>query len=95
MAKVTAKLQVTIPKALAIQYGIEPGDDIVWQAAGDAIRVVPATTPTKARPLEERLSLFRAMLERQRQREEGGRRRRVEKERGWTREELYDRGRPR
>jgi AbrB family looped-hinge helix DNA binding protein len=95
MAKVTAKLQVTIPKALANQYGIEPGDEITWQAAGDAIRIVPAEARPKLRPLEERLALFRAMLMRQRQREEAGRRRRVAKTRGWTREELYDRGRPR
>ncbi|MCK6458838.1 MAG: AbrB/MazE/SpoVT family DNA-binding domain-containing protein [Planctomycetes bacterium] len=95
MAKVTAKLQVTIPKALASQYGIVPGDEITWQAAGDAIRIVPAAAPAKLRPLEERLALFRAMLRRQREREERGRRRRVAKARGWTREELYDRGRPR
>ena len=30
MAKVTSKLQVTLPKALADQYGIEPGDEIGW-----------------------------------------------------------------
>jgi len=27
MSKVTSKLQVTLPKALATQYGIVPGDD--------------------------------------------------------------------
>ena len=47
MAKVT-KLQVTLPKALARQYKIQPGDDILWVAAGDAIRVVPA----KQRPTD-------------------------------------------
>ena len=41
MAKVTSKLQVTMPKALAARYGIAPGDDIAWEAAGDVIRVVP------------------------------------------------------
>ena len=41
----TSKLQVTIPKAIAQRYGIEPGTDIEWLAAGEAIRVVPPTAP--------------------------------------------------
>ncbi|HEY7724128.1 MAG TPA: AbrB/MazE/SpoVT family DNA-binding domain-containing protein [Anaeromyxobacteraceae bacterium] len=41
MARVTSKLQVTVPKALADRYRMRPGDEIEWQAAGDAIRVVP------------------------------------------------------
>ena len=41
MAKVTSTLQVTVPKALADRYGIGPGDEIEWEAAGDVIRVVP------------------------------------------------------
>ena len=41
MAKVTSKLQVTVPKALAERYDLEPGDEITWEAAGDVIRVVP------------------------------------------------------
>jgi len=40
MAKVTSKLQVTVPKALAERYAIRPGDEIAWEAAGDVIRVV-------------------------------------------------------
>ncbi len=35
MAKVTSKYQVTVPKAIAQKYGIRPGDDIDWVAAGD------------------------------------------------------------
>ena len=46
MAKVTSKLQVTLPKQLAQQYGIEPGIDIEWQAAGDVIRVLPSSAMT-------------------------------------------------
>ena len=42
MAKVTSKCQVTVPKAIAQQYGIRPGDDIDWVAAGDVIRVIPS-----------------------------------------------------
>ena len=34
MAKVTSKLQVTVPKAIADHYGIRPGDEIQWIPAG-------------------------------------------------------------
>jgi len=37
MAKVTSKYQVTVPRAIAEQYSIRPGDDIDWVAAGDVI----------------------------------------------------------
>lgn len=91
----TSKLQVTLPKALAEQYRIKPGDDILWVASGDAIRVVPARSSRKPLSVEERLKLFDEATERNR--------RRYKKapsppptDRGWTREELYeDRGRPR
>ena len=42
MSKVTSKLQVTVPKVIAEQYGIRPGDDIDWVSAGDSIRVIPS-----------------------------------------------------
>lgn len=100
MAKVTSKLQVTIPKVVADQYGIEPGDHLDFQAAGPVIRVVPeGKEGTKGRreaarlSREERLRLFDAATARQREREK-----RFEpllkglEERGWTREDLYDRG---
>jgi len=44
MAKVTSKYQVTIPKALADELGIEPGHDIEWSSAGDSIRLTPIPT---------------------------------------------------
>lgn len=92
MAKVTSKRQVTVPKALADQYGIEPGVELDWQAAGDVIRVIPPGRQTPQLSTETRLELFRAATERQRQREldspirpgEGA-------DRGWARDELYDR----
>jgi AbrB family looped-hinge helix DNA binding protein len=88
MAKVTSKLQVTLPKRLAERFGIKPGDEIEWQAAGDTIRVVPSTGP---RPdVQERLRLFEQATARQKERE---RLRQLppEPDRGWTREDLYDR----
>ena len=38
MSKVTSKLQLTVPKAIADKYGIRPGDELDWVAAGDSIR---------------------------------------------------------
>ena len=90
MAKVTSKLQVTVPKALADQFGIAPGDTIEWEAAGDAIRVVPSPRAEKA-DVRTRRKLFDKATERQRERE---RARSLEPatDRGWTREDLYERG---
>ena len=92
MAKVTSKLQVTIPKALAKRYQVEPGDEIAWEAAGDAIRVVPARAPRRG--VASRLELFDQATARQQQRQ-GARPAERAAERGWTREELYGRGRAR
>ena len=41
MAKVTSKLQVTVPKVLADRYDIRPGDEIRFEEAGDVIRIIP------------------------------------------------------
>lgn len=92
MSKVTSKLQVTVPKAIAERFHIEPGDEIAWEAAGDAIRIVPerrgAVDPAS------RLDIFDRATARQRARERrGGFAPAVE--RGWTREDLHTRGRPR
>jgi AbrB family looped-hinge helix DNA binding protein len=94
VAKVTSKLQVTIPKALADEYGIEPGDDIEWSASGDAIRVSPAAK-TRELDVKARLRLFDQATRRQREREKTTKMPRGGADRGWTREELYDRGRSR
>ncbi len=93
MSKVTSKLQVTVPKALAERYGIRPGDDIRFEGAGEVMRVVPAgaDAPREGLDIEARLRLFDAATERQRKRE-GRRRTGRASTRGWTREELYERG---
>lgn len=93
MSKVTSKLQVTVPKALAERYGIAPGDEIEWEPAGDVIRVVPPRRQP-AQDLAARLRLFDQATARQRARQKGRTRARA-KARGWTREELYGRGRAR
>jgi AbrB family looped-hinge helix DNA binding protein len=92
MARVTSKLQVTVPKAIADQYGIRPGDEIEWVAAGDAIRVQPAGRKATPADVETRLNLFDAATARQRRRQSGRRRPRLPQKRGWRREELYGRG---
>ena len=96
MSKVTSKLQVTVPKALAERYGIGPGDDIRFEEAGEVIRVVPAAAaaPAAAGGLDTgaRLRLFDAASARQKARDAARPLRRA-RARGWTREELYERGR--
>ena len=94
MSKVTSKLQVTVPKALAERYGIRPGDDIRFEEAGENIRVVPAAVAlSRGCPdVEARLRLFDAATVRQRERESSLPRRRSNT-RAWTREALYEHGR--
>lgn len=99
MSRVTSKLQVTIPRAVADRYGIEPGDDIEFVPAGDAIRVIPGAGPAEV-DTNDRLACFDAATLRQQERQQARRVRRGrgsadEKDRGWTREELYERGRTR
>lgn len=97
MSKVTSKLQLTLPKRLAERYGIKPGDEVEFQAAGESIRIVPASArPAQSKlSVEERLRLFDEATARQREYEK-----RLKlpseppKDRGWTREELYTRGKP-
>lgn len=94
----TSKRQVTIPKRIADQYGISPGDEVSWQPAGDVVRVVPPGQIPKAVDREARLRVFDQATERQRERDVRMRATEPESgaphtDRGWTREELYDRGR--
>jgi AbrB family looped-hinge helix DNA binding protein len=96
MSKVTSKLQVTIPKAVAERYGIAPGDDIEFVPAGDAIHVVTAGGAVDKPDPARRLELFDQATRRQRARERHAAKSataRQPQSRGWTREELYSGGR--
>lgn len=95
MSKVTSKLQVTVPKAVAERFGIRPGSEIQWIPTGETLRI--ETERRKSEPIstEERLRLFDAATDRQRQRNRRFRRAKPGEDRGWTREELYVRARPR
>jgi AbrB family looped-hinge helix DNA binding protein len=106
MAKVTSKLQLTVPKAIADQYGIKPGDELKWVPAGESIRVELVRSKARAGhalSTEERLALFDAntkwldKIQAQQLKEAKAKGTRVTREtRGWTREDLYeDRGFPR
>lgn len=44
MAKVTSKLQVTLPKHIAALHGIAPGDDIQFESAGGVQELPPLYT---------------------------------------------------
>ncbi len=97
MAKVTSKLQLTLPKAIADQYKIRPGDDLEWMPAGEAIRVIKRDAAEANEPatVAERLRLFDQATARQRAREMKSTKKvpaRSAEGRGWTREELYERG---
>jgi AbrB family looped-hinge helix DNA binding protein len=97
MAKVTSKLQVTIPKHIADEYGIAPGDEIDFVPAGDSIRVIlPRQRPRSMLSLEERLRLFDESTARQQEREKHMvLPKDPPAERDWKREDLYTRGKPR
>ena len=86
MSKVTSKLQVTIPKAIAERHSVRPGDEIRFVSAGDSIRIERSRS---SRPLStaERLRLFDATTRRLRRKKWEGK---PPADRGWTRAELYD-----
>jgi len=94
MTRVTGKYQITIPKRLVDAYGIRVGDEVEVVAAGESIAIRPAASAMTVLSPEERLRHFdeatRRQMERQRDVRPGS-----AKGRGWTREELYTRGRPR
>jgi AbrB family looped-hinge helix DNA binding protein len=93
MAKVTSKFQVTVPKAIADRYSIRPGDEIEWIPAGDVIRVFPTRTKAPSDDPAQRVLLFDQATERHRRRPDP--RKHPLRDRGWTREDLYGRGRSR
>jgi bifunctional DNA-binding transcriptional regulator/antitoxin component of YhaV-PrlF toxin-antitoxin module len=94
MAKVTGKLQITLPKALAEQCGIRVGDDLDVRGVGRSMHIHRRVQPDTDAVRRERLQHFDAATRRQRARQ-AGRSGSQPRSRGWTREQLYDRGRAR
>ncbi|HEX4952504.1 MAG TPA: AbrB/MazE/SpoVT family DNA-binding domain-containing protein [Thermoanaerobaculia bacterium] len=95
MSKVTSKLQLTLPKVIAEMYGIAPGDEVYFEPAGAFIRIVPPRARAKRLPMSERLRIFDMAMERVDLLQAGIEPAPPGTSRGWTREELYDRGGPR
>lgn len=90
MSKVTSKRQVTIPKAIADEYAIGPGAEIEFLPAGDTIRLLPPTSKPATIDPARRLGSFDRATERQQARQgatAGG----GPADRGWQRDELYER----
>ena len=94
MTRMTEKFQITLPMHLVEAFGIRVGDEVELVAAGTAIRIVPANAVRSVRSLEERLRLFDGATQRAQQRAK-------EKkllpatDGGWSRDDLYGRGRAR
>jgi bifunctional DNA-binding transcriptional regulator/antitoxin component of YhaV-PrlF toxin-antitoxin module len=101
MAKITSKYQVTVPRTIALQYNIRPGDEIDWVAAGEVIRVVPPGKQLAGEDdRESRLRLFDQATKRHPKRPSARKAGPISnaqrpQDRGWTREDLYRRGRSR
>ncbi len=94
MTRVTGKFQITLPKRLVEAYGIRVGDEVDIVAAGESIAIRPAGAGATALSPGERLRHFDEATRRQESRQRDARHD-AAKDRGWTREELYTRGRPR
>jgi AbrB family looped-hinge helix DNA binding protein len=92
MSKVTSKLQLTIPKALAKRLRIRPGDEVNWSAVGDSLRVEPRASTVTPIDIPKRLRLFDEATRRQAGRQAQRRGHEESTDRGWNRDELYDRG---
>jgi AbrB family looped-hinge helix DNA binding protein len=89
MAKVTGKFQITLPRTVADACGIRVGDELEVRRTGRTVQLIAMSRAGLER--QERLGYFDRATARQRARSTLPRAR----SRGWTREELYTRGRPR
>ena len=103
MGKITSKYQLTLPRSVAAQLGVRPGDHIDWLPLAEGARLLPRrSAAAHAAPLERRVELFDEATSRQRARDRARAAPPLESgadpaaARGWTRDELYGtRGRDR
>lgn len=94
MTKVTKKLQITIPAALAADYGIRPGMDVKIEPAGEfiQIRVVRSLQEAELNAAKEKVISLQEIFARHDKRirltspksTKGS-------DRDWKRDNLYDR----
>jgi AbrB family looped-hinge helix DNA binding protein len=94
MAKVTGKFQITLPKALVDRCGIRVGDELELRPVGRSIQLDRRPRSDAADVRRDRLEHFDRATMRLRTRQRARPRARA-RSRGWTREELYVRGRAR
>ena len=94
MAKVTGKFQITLPRALVERCGIQVGDELDLRPLGGSIRIDRRTAADVTDLRRDRLAHFDRATTRQRARKRQRSPDRV-RSRGWTRGDLYFRGRSR
>ena len=92
MTRVTGKFQITLPKRLVDAFGIRVGDEVELVPAGEAISIVPAHAQRSSLSPQERLRLFDEATRRTKHSAKS-KKLPTAKDRGWTREDLYIRGR--
>jgi bifunctional DNA-binding transcriptional regulator/antitoxin component of YhaV-PrlF toxin-antitoxin module len=91
MSRVTSKLQVTLPKAIAQAYNIGPGSEITFESGVDCIRI-RVGKPGPGLSLKERLRLLQEARRKQQLRNKNFPAFPETVRRGWKREDLYQRG---
>ena len=94
MAKVTGKFQITLPKALVDQFGIRVGDELELRPVGRSIHIDSRSARDVTRRRHDGLVHFDQATKRQQVRQRAGSLPPA-RSRGWTREDLYVRGRTR
>lgn len=94
MAKVTGKFQITLPKVLVERCGIRVGDELELRPIGRSIQIDRRTVRDASQLRRDRLAHFDRATTRQRTRERTTSLVQT-RTRGWTREDLYRRGRAR
>lgn len=69
MAKVTEKLRITLPKAIATQLGVGSGTELVVDVAGEVTRLRPIRAGERSRDRAALVQDFDSSTERQNQRD--------------------------
>lgn len=95
MSKVSSKYQITLPRDLARSHRISPGEEVVFEEAGSALylrRGGQRNDSIKAQGLERVASFDRASQRQEARNRKYSRHTQASEDRGWTRDELYQRG---
>ena len=97
MSKVSSKYQITLPRALARSHRISPGEEVVFEEVGSALYLRRGGQRSDAAKVSvlERVDSFDQASQRQESRNRavsGALKPTQDLDRGWTRDELYQRG---